>query len=410
MGPTREQAPVQLRDTADTEPFEFYDHLRETGEVQWDESVNAWLVTSYEACKALEREEEKTYKHGYLAMETDVFVEVEGGPGNIVFLTGEEQRNLHRAFIKTLQPALIERWRGELIDPILDDLIARFAGNGEAELWEELCDKFPVRVITGVCGLPYDDEEWVERCKWEMDEIAAFLQAHGTHDDDAVRRGLEASRRIDEMLMPTVEERRANPGDDLISRLWAECDKLPHEFTAADMLTNVRVIIFGGSDTLSHVLANACYLLMQQPELQDKLRDGDNTTLVNFTEECLRLFGAAHFRPRVAAEDVTLAGVEIKEGDSLLTIDLAANRDAKHYACPHAVDLEREAPRDHFAFHFGPRTCVGSQLARAELQCAIKQIVEKLPSLRFDTTKEEPQFHGFMLRGYRPLHAEFTAA
>jgi cytochrome P450 len=410
MSSTQEKTALRYRDTTDQEPFDFYDRARAGGGVEWDESMNAWLVTSYDACKELEREEEKTYRHGYLAMETDVFVEVEGGPGNIVFLTGEEQRNLHRAFIKVLQPALIERWRDELVNPILDDLIGRFKADGEVELWTELCDKFPVRVITAVCGLPYDDEAWVENCKWEMDEIAAFLQAHGTEDEDAVRRGLEASRRIDAMLMPTVEARRENPGDDLISRLWTECDKLPTPLSATDMLTNVRVLIFGGSDTLSHVLANACHILMTQPELQDTLREGDDKVIANFVEEALRLLGAAHFRPRVAAEDVTLGGAEVKKGDSLLTIDLAANRDEKHYACPHQVDLERPAPRDHFAFHFGPRTCVGSQLARAELQCAIRKIVDQLRDLRFDTTKEPPSFHGFMLRGYHPLHSTFTPA
>jgi len=129
-----------------------------------------------------------------------------------------------------------------------------------------------------------------------------------------------------------------------------------------------------------------------------------------FVEEALRLFGAVHFRPRVANQDVELAGEAIKKDDHLLCVNLSANRDPARYGCPHAVKMDRASPRDHLAFHSGPRTCIGAALARAELQEAVRAVLDRLPDLRPDPSAEPPTFKGFLMRSYRPLHALFTPA
>src|ERR1041385_3978279 len=115
-----------LRDTADRDPFPFYDRLRARASVSWDESVGAWLVSSYEACKQLERNEDLLFRHADLHMDGGTYIALEGGPRNIIFLTGEQHAALHRLLMRMLAPSVVDAWRAALIRPLLEDLFAAF--------------------------------------------------------------------------------------------------------------------------------------------------------------------------------------------------------------------------------------------------------------------------------------------
>jgi cytochrome P450 len=164
---------------------------------------------------------------------------------------------------------------------------------------------------------------------------------------------------------------------------------------------------FAGTDTTTHAVANAFYLLLTVPGLQEELRSGGKDVVASFSEEVLRLYGSVHFRFRIANVDTELAGVPIAEGDFLYALVIGANRDPVRYPDPWEVELHRRSPRDHLAFSFGPRTCAGAQLARAEIQEIVTAVLERLPNLRVDPDAEPPQFRGFLLRSFRPLHALF---
>lgn len=406
--PTTEAARA-LRETADTEPYGFYDAKRAEAEVQWDDSMNAWLVLSYRACKELERNDDKLFRHAYLDMDSDLYVEIEGGPRNLLFLPDEDHQPIHRLLLRMLNPNSVEEHREQLIRPLVHRLIDRFAARGTAELVSEFAERLPVRVIAALMDLPYLDDEWIEECKHNMDEIAVFLEAHTTTDEELSRRAITASNRLNEMLMPVIDERRNGEANDLISRLWREGPNALDGWDEIDMRANIRVLFFGGSDTTSHVLANSFYLLMTQPELVDEIRERGDDGVKRFVEEALRMFGAVHFRPRVANQDIELGGAQVSKDDHLLAVNLAANRDPSRYECPHQVRFDRQSPRDHLAFHSGPRTCVGAALARVELQEAIKAFTERLGDMRLDPdAPEKPSFQGFLMRSYRPLHAVFT--
>jgi cytochrome P450 len=310
--------------------------------------------------------------------------------------------------MRLLSPRVVDVWRETRIRPILSSLFDRFQDRGEVELVGAVTEKLPIRVIVAGMGLPYTDDEWVARCKHDLDELSAFFGVHSLEDAELTKRALAASARLDELLNPVVAERRDSDGEDLVSRLWREGPAALPDWNEIDVRANLRVLFFAGTDTTGHTMANAFHLLMTREGLADTLREGGDKAVANFVEEALRLYAAVHFRPRVANDDVELAGVRIGKDDHILPVDLAANRDPAKYRCPHDLDLDRPAPRDHLAFHFGPRACAGAALARAELQETVKMTLERLPDLRLDPRREPPVFRGFMARSYRPLHATFT--
>jgi cytochrome P450 len=402
--------PRTLRETADQEPFAFYERMRAAAPVAWDESMGSWLVTSRAACKEVQRSEEQAYRHAYLDMGSDVFIEVEGGPRNLLFLPGADHQRVHRLLLRLLNPNAVETHREALVRPLVHSLMDEFAHAGSAELAGEFAELLPVRVIAALMDLPYLDEEWIRSCKHCMDEIAIFLEAFSVDDDDVVQRAIVASNVMNGLLMPFIIERRGGDGDDLISRLWRGGAEALDGWDEIDMRANVRIIFFGGSDTTTHVLANAFYVLMTDRQLAASVRDGGPEAISRFVEEALRLYGAIHFRPRVANHDVELAGCPIAADDRLLTVNLAANRDPDHYPSPDDVRLDRAAPRDHLAFHSGPRTCIGAALARVELQESIAAFLTRFPDARLDPDAEPPRFQGFLMRSYRPLHTRFAPA
>jgi cytochrome P450 len=140
-----------------------------------------------------------------------------------------------------------------------------------------------------------------------------------------------------------------------------------------------------------------------------RIRAADAAAIGVFVDEVLRLEGSVHFRPRRAAADAEVAGQAIAEGDMLLVILLAANRDPKRYGCPHEVDLERESPRDHISFNYGPRACPGAALARSELAEAITAGLARWPDLRLDDEAQPPGYSGFLMRSHRPLNVRVDA-
>lgn len=402
-----EAPPSTLRETADQEPFDFYARMRATGPVVWDESMDSWLATSRATCRAVQRSEEQAYRHAYMDMGGEVFVEVEGGPRNLLFLPGEEHQRVHRLLLRMLNPNAVETHRTRLVRPLVHQLMDRFAPAGSAELAHDFAELLPVRVIAALMDLPYLDEGWITTCKRCMDDIAVFLEAFSVEDEAATERAIAASHVMNDLLMPYIRERRTSGGDDLISQLWRGGREALEDWDEIDMRANVRIIFFGGSDTTTHVLANSFYVLMTDPALAAAVR-GRSDGVTRFVEEALRLYGAIHFRPRVANHDTELAGCPIAAGDRVITVNLAANRDPSYYASPDEVRLDRPSPRDHLAFHSGPRTCIGAALARVELQESVSAFVQRFPDAHLDPHAQAPSFEGFLMRSYRPLHVRFS--
>ncbi|MCW3066596.1 MAG: hypothetical protein JWN32_3768, partial [Solirubrobacterales bacterium] len=224
-----------------------------------------------------------------------------------------------------------------------------------------------------------------------------------------------ATKRIGEgreLLLPYVRERRAGEGNDFISLVWRDADQIfgpDSNYTEVDVAAIAQASAAAGTDTTSATTASGLYLLMTNPGLQDRLRAGGKEAIEIFVEEALRLQGPVQFLARRALRDVELGDTTIPEGSLVLAMMTSANRDPEHYGCPVDVDMERERPRDHFAFYGGPRVCPGQGLARIQLEHIFTAILERLDDLQLDPTKPPPRYEGFGARRWTPLHATFSA-
>ncbi|MCC4114706.1 cytochrome P450 [Aromatoleum toluclasticum] len=386
---------------ADKDPFGYYDELRKHGSPVWDEKAQAWLVLDYEQCVEVEASEEV---FGNIYMNADpILLEVKGGRANVTVSQGEEHERLRKFHLALLSARAVESYREHHVQPIVGMILGRIAGKGRADLKAEFAQQVVPRVICSLMGMPWDDDRKMARILQLNEDIVAFI-GNNYRGEELKAQALAASAELNEMLRPYIRERRENPADDFISRVWQEAPTQYGELTEADAIAICRELYFAASDTTIHGISNALYVLLTNEDVRRQVQADRKTALTNLVEEGLRLYSVVQMRHRIAKQDVVIGGKEIRKGELLLLVHAAANRDPAQYSCPHAAKLDRPRPAVHMAFGRGPRSCIGAQLARAEMREMLGTLLDRLPNLRLDPDATPPSFAGFYMRSFGPLN------
>nr|WP_083434261.1 cytochrome P450 [Sphingomonas sp. Y57] len=392
----------------DIEPWEYYEAARSQGNVIWDEGMGGWAVLGFKDCAWVEQNEDK-FRNPYQTV-PDVVVQIKGGGRNIALLGGEEHKRMRRFVLQLLTPRLIESYRQKHVVPIVSMMIQRVLSRpGKADLTTDYGDQIPSRVIAALLGMPWQDDALIQRILHLHEQMMEVLGALFA-TEELVQKGLAISKELNEMLLPYIRDRRENPQDDFISRVWQEApSEYGDDLTEEDATAICRELFLGGADTTVHGIANTLYLILTNAEVRTAVETNRKAALPVAVEEALRLYGSIMYRFRVANQDIEVGGVQIRKDEKLVLLHSAANRDPEKFACPHMADLNRRLPADHLAFNKGPRSCVGMGLARAEINEAVGAILDNLPDLKLDPTAPPPHFGGHFVRSWRPLNVTFAA-
>jgi cytochrome P450 len=330
-------------------------------------------------------------------------------------LEGPEHHRVHRWWMRAFSGRALQALGDTLIRPVAHAEIDRFAARGHAELGAEFADRVAPRVIAAALGLPWEDDAWIDRVlalhRSRLRLIGLGIELDHAAPELALQEEAQAaSRALAEIVRPHVEARRDGAGEDFISLLWRDAAELfgPGD-RVLDVIGAVNVAFSGGSGSIAAAATSCIYVLLARPDLQEAIRDGDERRLATLVEEALRLYGPTVLRPRIAKRDTELGGARIAAGDLVIVVAGAANRDGERFGSPDEIDLERDAPRAHFTFHSGPRTCPGQGLARIQLATIVSVLLERLDDLRLDPAAEPPRYRDHFRRQWRPLHAWFSS-
>lgn len=257
--------------------------------------------------------------------------------------------------VKLIEPRMREL-AAELIDGIKDQ--------GECEFIAEFGELYPVAIFLELMGLPRSD-------------LAKFRDWADTIVHDRQRRG-EAMGAVKTFLEACIADRRAHPDEGLISQVIAmKVGDRP--FDDDEVLGAVFLLFIGGLDTVVSSLAYHFRYLAEHLEDQERLR-ADPSMIPDAVEELFRAFPVVT-TARFANQDFELAGVQIKKGDMVTGSTLLSTSDPDEFDNPEVVDITR-SPNRHNAFSFGPHRCLGSHLARREIQIAIEEWNKRIPNFR----------------------------
>jgi cytochrome P450 len=199
-----------------------------------------------------------------------------------------------------------------------------------------------------------------------------------------------------------IAERRAHPGDDLLSGLIGvrdEQDRLSED----ELSSMVFLLLIAGHETTVNLIGNGAYLLLGRRERWDRLR-AEPALLPGAIEEFLRFEGPVETATfRVATEDLVIGGTTVKAGDPVLVALLAADRDEGRFPDSDELRLDR-AQNPHLAFGHGIHSCLGAPLARLEAQVAFGKLLARFPRLRLAVPAEELTWRpGVLMRGLQSL-------
>jgi cytochrome P450 len=317
--------------------------------------------------------------------------------GRTILQMDEPDHRMSRALVApAFRSKMLERWEAELVAVIVNDLVDSFVAQGRSDLVRDVTFNFPVQVIARILGLPRSDYPTFQRWAIELTSTAANWE-----------RGMKASADLRDYFAAVMAERRASPGDDLISdivRVEVDGERLTDE----EIYSFLRLLLPAGVETTYRATGNLLFALLNDRSQFDALYD-DRSLYPQAFEEAVRWESPVTVILRRALHDTELAGVPIEEGADIALLIGAANRDERKYADPDRFNMFREV-RQHVGFGFGVHVCLGMHLARMESRVAINTLFDRLGPFTLDPDAEPPHIEGLAFRSPLSLPVVFTPA
>lgn len=296
------------------------------------------------------------------------------------------------------------------MDPFVRDtayrLIDAFVDDGHCDWVKQMAVPLPLIVIGQQVGVPEED---IWQIKAWTDAWVQRLGMMQTEEEEkwSVEMEIEAQH----YFQPIFEKLRKEPDDTLLSEMvnrvipeWGR--PLDDNELHAEMMADTFV---GGSETTTNAIAYGVKLLIENPQVWEKLKSDPDKYLRTFCEEVVRLEGPVQGLFRQAAKDIELHGVKIPQGAMLNIRYAAANRDDREFDNPEQLDIERQKAGRHLGYGSGVHHCLGAPLARRELFWTFRALIDRVDDMRFAEGKNDFEVApSFALRALKELHIEFT--
>jgi cytochrome P450 len=298
--------------------------------------------------------------------------------------------------IEALRPRIVD-----LCDDILDRIAARAATDGgRVDLIAEYASLVPVTVIAEILGVPVAMREqflrWGAAAAPTLDLGLNLRQYAAT--EVAIRRG-------NEWMRGHLRRLRAEPGDDLLSRL-VHVEDQQARLTEDELIATAGLLLAAGFETTVNLIGTGAALLMAHPDQRESLGD-DQDRWRNAVEEILRYDAPVQNTGRICRTATEVAGRPIRPNSVVSVMIGGANRDPAVFPDPDRFDVTRANARDHLAFSGGVHFCLGAALARMEGQIALQALFSRYPDLAL--AGEPHRRPTRILRGYDALPVTVAA-
>lgn len=408
------------------DPSPYYDAMRESCPVKREPHHNVMMVTGYEEAIQVLNDEETfsscisvtgPYSGFPLPTDsddiTDLIEETRPKlPMNDQLPTMDPpQHTDHRALLmRLITPKRLKEneefiWR--LADKLLDDLLAK----GSGEVISEFAAPFAMLVIADLLGVPESDhQEFIEGLNLVMKDGISIGSTEGTELK------LNPMEFLYQKFGAYIEDRRANPRDDVLTGLATATfpdGTLP---PVDDVLRIAANVFSAGQETTVRLVSSGLRIIAEDPALQQTLRE-DPERINNFIEETLRMESPIKGDFRLSKVPTEVGGVEVPAGTIMMLVNGAANRDPRQFTDPAEFDLDRRNARTHIAFGRGIHACPGAPLARTEARVGFERLLERTSNITISEKVHGPEgdrkfdyLPTFILRGLLTLNLDFTLA
>ena len=362
------------------DPYETYTELRRRGPLVWSRS-GMWIATDFETCDAVLRDR----RFGVRLANGQQPFDVTGGPVDAQAETNTLDLSLlgldppdHTRLRRLATPAFSAR-RVEAMRPTVEATASRLLDELEpgrrTDLMTRYATRLPVSVISDLMAIPVEEQQrfadWGNTVGAALDGVSSVRHAHRMY---AAQAGLR------ELFDRLLDERRRDPGDDLLSRIVVAGDE---QTTAEEVVSLAQLLLLAGFETTTNLIGNALRALFAHPDQLALVREDPAGLASRLVAETLRYDPPVQLTGRVAHEPIELGGQRLRRNLVVLVLIGSSGRDPAAHADPEVFDVTRSEPET-LAFSGGAHYCVGAPLARLEGEVALRMLFERWPDLRLD--------------------------
>ncbi len=379
-------------------PYETYERMRAKDPMHASALTGAWVFSRHADCDAILRDHRRFSNDARNANNpaNDVAGNLDD-THSMLMLDPPDHTRMRSLVSLAFTPKALEAWRPR-IEAIVDRLLDEASPSGQVDMLDALAVPLPTTVIAEMLGVPTDD---LPQFKVWSDDVSRTLEPTITPAE--LEQAQRSNKELAAFFEGIIEQRRAEPRDDLVSQLIAaeeEGDQLTHE----ELQVTLRLI--AGNETTTNLIGNGLLALLRHPDQLERLRR-EPELMESAVDELLRYDSPVQTDGRTALEDVEWNGKLIKEGQQVFLLLGSANRDPDEFPEPDRLDLSRGSKR-HMSFGRGIHHCLGAPLARIEAQVALGKLLERYERLEL---AGEPEFKDhIVLRGLRQLPVGVTPA
>ncbi len=392
-----------LNPTFRAEPHVVLDDLRERCPVHRDATSGSFILTRYNDVRGLVSDR-TLWRDPMNAEEAAVLqrrfaeAEIEGLPRgettSILMLDDPDHARIRQPLTQAFY-ARVAKFKPQ-VEAIIDGALDRIDTSAPFDLMDAFCVPVPIDVIAAILGVDHsrlaEFRDWSEGVIQSLNPFATAEQtAHMERSNEA----------LTAYFTETINDRRANPRDDLISDM-TQLQTAGAPLSDVELRINLSALLIGGNLTTTDLIGNAVRLLLLNPGELAKLK-ADPSLIAALVEETLRYEPPVDITGRIASKDIEIGGCPVKPHQSLLFSLRAANRDPEAFEEPHQFDIGRKR-KPHVAFGGGAHICIGAPLARLEAQVALLKLFERFPNLRFADPDAAPEWRSLpFFRGLERL-------
>jgi len=359
--------------------YDTYRRLRNEAPVYYSAKWDFWALTRYDDVAPATKDHE-TYSSAKgatldMVKAHDDAIPV---PKVIISMDPPEHEKMRKLVSKVFTPRAIAALEDmvrekvyeclDALDPSGFDIVADFSA------------LFPNEVITTMLGVPKEDRDQIRL--W----LDLLLERH-PGEIATTKQGYEASMNTGIYYYNLIQQRRAAPRDDMISRLIdteIERDGVVEKLTDVDISGFAAMLGGAGAETVTKLIGNAMVAFADFPDQWRKLRD-DRSKVPAAVEELLRYEAPSQYQIRTATRDVTYYGTTIPAGSAVLLVTGSATRDERMFDDPDRLDVDRERKMGfNLAFGYGVHSCLGAALARMESRIALEALLDLIPEYEVD--------------------------
>jgi cytochrome P450 len=364
------------------DPYPLYAEIREQGPLVLP-AANLVVFGTYDECDEVLRHPSAMSDRlkstvAQRAVASGVKPRPFGEPG-FLFLDPPDHTRLRKLAQQAFAPKVVKALEPEIVT-LVDGLLATLDGADAFDVIADVAYPLPVGVICRLLGVPIADEPQFSRASALLAQgLDPFATITGALPDDFNAR-LEAGLWLRGYLRDLIDERRRSPREDLISALIAADVDDEAGMTGEEIVATCNLLLIAGHETTVNLIANAVLAMLRHGGHWTALA-ADPDRAAALIEETLRYDPPVQLSSRVAGTDMTIGGVDIPQGDTIMLLMAAAQRDPAVYDHPDTFDPDRGAIR-HLAFGLGPHFCLGAPLARLETRIALTALTARFPRAR----------------------------